>query len=188
MAPKNPHRKSVQQAQEPNKGGSRSSQSDAVLRSAHAYLRRGYSIVPIPKGHNHPKLRGWQKLRIPESKLRSYFSASDGIGLLLQPSKLTDVDLDSPEPVTAAKTLQPPTSMIHGRRGNPFSHHYYDAVPVPQNKSFYDPRIAQGASNRAVLVEVRTNGYTMAPPSLHPKTGERIRWESVGKPARCDGE
>ena len=124
-------------------------------------------------------------MRLRVEDLKKAFSSAGGIGLLLKPSKLTDVDLDCPEAVAASKTLLPPTEMVHGRRGNPSSHRYYRVSPAPQNKSYTDPR-PSGA--RAVLIELRANGQTVAPPSRHFRTGETIRWEAQGEPAAVDGD
>ena len=163
-------------------------QCAAILKAARAYLRRGYFVVPIPAGQNHPVIKGWQRLRLTAKNFKKIFANVAGIGLILKSSKLTDIDFDCPEAVQAADVLLPATGMIHGRRSNPRSHRYFVTKTALQNKSFIDPRVAAGDSKRAVLIELRTNGQTVAPPSLHARSGERVRWEPGGKPARCDGE
>ena len=157
----------------------------SIIKAARAYIQRGICVVPIPHGKNHPTVQGWQKMRLRMEDVKKAFSNAAGIGLLLKPSKLTDVDLDCPEAVATSKTLLPPTDMVHGRRGNPSSHRYYRVSPAPQNKSYTDPR-PSGA--RAVLIELRANGQTVAPPSRHLRTGETIRWEAQGEPAAVDGD
>jgi P4 family phage/plasmid primase-like protien len=159
----------------------------AILKAAREYLRQNYFIVPIPAGKYHPTSKGWQKLRLTAKNYKKFFANAAGIGLLLKPSKLTDIDCDCLESVAAADVLLPKTEMIHGRAGNPRSHRYFISVPTPENRSFSDPRIKKDNSRRAMLIEFRTNGQTVAPPSCHLRSGERIRWEPGGKPAQCDG-
>jgi D5 N terminal like/Bifunctional DNA primase/polymerase, N-terminal len=159
----------------------------SVIEAARAYIQRGFYIVPIPSGKNHPTLQGWQKMRLRTKEVKAAFSNAGGIGLLLKPSKLTDVDLDCPEAVVASKLLLPPTGMVQGRRGNPSSHHYYTVDPAPQNKSYADPRPRPGGE-RAMLIELRTNGQTVAPPSHHLSTGEAIKWEAQREPEAVDGD
>jgi hypothetical protein len=159
----------------------------SVIEAARAYIRRGFFVVPIPSGNNHPALKGWQNLRIHKAEAKNAFADAGGIGLLLKPSNLTDIDLDCPEALAAAKLLLPPTAMVHGRPGNPSSHRYYRVNPVLENKSYADPR-QRPNGERSVLIELRANGQTVAPPSRHLKTGEAIKWEAQGQPADVDGD
>jgi putative DNA primase/helicase len=159
----------------------------SLIEAARAYTQRGFYVVPIPTGTNHPTIQGWQKLRLRVKDVKTAFSNAGGIGLLLKPSKLTDVDLDCPEAVAASKVLLPPTGMVQGRRGNPSSHHYYTVDPAPQNKSYADPR-PRPSGERTVLIELRANGQTVAPPSHHLRAGEAIRWEAQGEPEAVDGD
>jgi Bifunctional DNA primase/polymerase, N-terminal len=88
----------------------------SIIEAARAYTRRGFYVVPIPRGKNHPTLKGWQKIRLRMEEVQKTFSDAWGVGLLLKPSKLTDVDLDCPEAVAAADVLLPPTAMVEGQR------------------------------------------------------------------------
>lgn len=159
----------------------------SVLEAARTYVQRGYYVVPIPSGKNHPVLNGWQKLRLRLSELKKRFSGAGGVGLLLGPSKLFDVDIDCHEASVAADLLLPDTGMVHGRRGNPRSHRYYVRKGPARNQSFADPRPG-GEGERAMLIELRGVGVTVAPPSHHARTGERIKWESVDEPGEAEGE
>jgi P4 family phage/plasmid primase-like protien len=159
----------------------------SVLEAARAYVKRGYYVVPIPSGKNHPVVPGWQKLRLRLGELKERFSGAAGIGLLLKPSKRTDVDIDCREARVAADHLLPDTAMVHGRRGNPRSHRYYLRVGPASNQSYADPR--RGAKGeRAMLVELRAVGVTVTPPSHHARTGELIEWEAFGEPTEIDPE
>jgi P4 family phage/plasmid primase-like protien len=159
----------------------------SIVKAANAYSQRGFYVVPIPNGKNHPVLKGWQKMRLRAEEVKKAFSNAGGIGLLLKPSNVTDIDIDCQEGVAAADVLLPPTGMVHGRRGNPRSHRYYRATPSPQNKSYADPRQPPNGE-RASLIELRANGQTVVPPSRHWKTDEPITWESQGEPAAVDAE
>lgn len=159
----------------------------SVIEAARAYIQRGFYVVPIPSGKNRPTLLGWQKLRLRTKEVKVAFSNASGIGLLLKPSKLADVDLDCPEALAAAKVLLPPTDMVQGRPGNPSSHRYYRVNPAPEAKSYADPRKTPSVE-RAMLIELRTNGQTVAPPSHHLRTGEAIKWEAQGEPAAVGGD
>ena len=128
-----------------------------LIRAARDYTRRGFYVVPIPSGKKHPVLKNWQKLRLIEKELPTHFRGAAGIGLLLQPSNLADVDCDCPEAVRAASVLLPPTPMVHGHQSNPTSHHYFRPTPSLSIKSFVDPREPSGSA-RATLVELRTKG------------------------------
>ncbi len=71
-------------------------------------------------------------MRLSVKDVKKAFANAGGIGLLLKPSNLTDIDLDCPEALAAAKLLLPPTAMVHGRPGNPSSHRYYRVSPAQQ--------------------------------------------------------
>jgi hypothetical protein len=158
---------------------------ERLLRHARAYIQRGFFIVPIPRGQRHPKYKDWQGFRLRLKDVKQFFSDAGGIGLLLKPSKVTDIDLDCPEALAAANLLLPATAMVHGHRSNPSSHYYYRVRPTPENKPFADPRRGHGRG-RAMLVEIRGKGQTEVPPSRHLPTGELIKWESQGEPEVID--
>jgi hypothetical protein len=140
-------------------------------------IRRGLAPVPIPAREKGPRLRNWQDLRITEIEISDHFSNGSNVGLILgEPSGgLVDVDLDTREAVAAAKYLLPKTGMIHGRPGNPESHWWYRSDPLPLHKQFKDP-------DGSVLVELRSNGQTLVPPSVHPQ-GESLGWKIFDAPA-----
>lgn len=158
----------------------------SIVEAAQHYTRRGFFVVPIPPGTNHPILPSWQDLRLAKGEVSKYFDEADGIGLLLDPSNLIDVDCDCGEAVAAARVLLPPTEMVHGRKSNPSSHWYFrPLVPGPSLK-FADPRGKSNQSGRAMLIELRTKGQTVVPPSTNAKSGEQVQWESEGEPAEVD--
>jgi P4 family phage/plasmid primase-like protien len=160
----------------------------AVLDAAYTYTSKKYFVVPIPEGRNELLTKGWSDLRLEEKDLPERFKDGDSIGLLLQPSGLTDVDCDCPQAVAAARTLLPPTGMVHGHLSNPHSHHYYRQSSISATKQFQDPcLVTKNDRERAMLVEFRVNGQTVVPPSINQKSGEPVEWESDGEPADVDG-
>src|SRR4029077_5456865 len=127
----------------------------SVPEAARAYTQRGLYVVPIPRGNNHPVLNEWQNLRLTLDDLESYFADAEGIGILLSPSGLADVDLDCREAIAAADVLLPQTAMEHGHISSRRSHRYYHPTSVPRNKQYKDPRLEKDKSARAMIVELR---------------------------------
>lgn len=145
------------------------------------YLRRGWSVVPIPFRSKAPVLDGWQNLRIAEPALDHYFRARHNIGVLLgDPSNwLIDVDLDHKLAVELAPVFLPPTGAIFGRAGKRRSHWLYYASSPTSTRQFRLP-------TKQMVVELRsTGGQTVFPPSAHPN-GELIEWGTDGEPAVVD--
>lgn len=143
------------------------------------YVRRGWKLVPIPKGKKAPSgasAKGWQTKYITDPK-----AIGDGnVGILLgEPSGwLIDVDLDAPEAVGMASYFLPDTKSVFGREGNPSSHYLYTVLSARTRKYQIGKKDEGG-----MLVELRsTGGQTVFPPSIHP-SGEEIKWEFNDRPA-----
>src|ERR1700720_686573 len=160
----------------------------SVIEAARTLTQRGLYVVPIPSGNNHPVVHEWQNLRLTLDDLESHFADAASIGILLSPSGLDDVDLDCHEAIAAADVLLPQTAMIHGHRSSPRSHRYYRPTSIPKNKSFHGPREEKTKSSRSVIVEMRTNGQTVVPPSINLRTGEPVQWDCDGEAATVDGD
>lgn len=145
-------------------------------QAAAGYISRGWQPVPLPAGSKAPTRPGWQ---------RGGFTASDfdptgNVGLLLGDASggLVDVDLDCPESLDLAGDYLPPTGWTFGRESKPRSHWLY-IIEGDAGRT----RRWTGADGEC-LVELRANGgQTMAPPSVHP-SGERVRDDASGEPAR----
>src|SRR5579862_3819350 len=137
----------------------------SLLKSAITYVKRGFFVVPVPVGNNHPTIKGWPRLRLRFGQLKEAFVGAGGIGMLLKPSKLLDVDIDCPEALIAGEHFLPATEMVQGRDGNPRSHRYFQRNgKATKNHSFEDPR--KRKDRRAVLIELRVKGkVTIVPPS-----------------------
>jgi hypothetical protein len=161
--------------------------NQSVLQAAHDLCRRGWCVVPVPRGHKAPILAGWPHLRLKEEELSRYFSQTTNIGLLLgKPSGgLIDIDLDAPEAIAVADFFLPKTSCVHGRPTKRRSHRWY-VSPSPAYLKFADPMLQKSDPCRSVIVELRQDGHqTLVPPSLH-ESGELCVWEQEGEPAHVD--
>ncbi len=138
------------------------------LEAARNYVRRGWSVVPVPFKQKRPVLKEWEQLRLGENDLDQYFDQPANIGLVLgEPSGwLVDVDLDCVEARAIAANYLPATQAKSGRTGAPDSHWWYiaDGAKTVQHR---DPVTKQ------MIVELRsTGGQTVVGPSLHP-TGQQ---------------
>lgn len=139
------------------------------LDAAREYVRRGWSVVPIPFKQKRALRKGWRSLRLTEDELPAIFGQPANIGLILgEPSGwLVDVDLDCPEAIELADEYLPPTSAITGRPGKLRSHRWYYADGAV-TKKHTDP------VTRKMIVELRsTGGQTVVGPSIHPDDGSQ---------------
>jgi hypothetical protein len=142
---------------------------------AQQYLELGFAVVPIPAGTKAPKIPQWQHTDFTATDFRP----ENNIGLVLgaRSQQLVDVDHDCPEAITLGALLLPPTAMVHGRTSKPDSHRYYIAG-ISDTVRYKD-------SDGSTLIELRGNGQTVVPPSIHP-SGEAITWTSFGTPASVE--
>lgn len=153
-----------------------------VLGFARMYIRKGWRVIPIPQNEKAPDRANWQNSRIEESEIEDNFREHSNIGILLgKPSRyLIDVDLDCDEAILLARHFLPATPRIHGRKSRPSSHYWYygDSSATPRKFSY----------KGKCLLEVRSTGQqTVVPPSRHP-SGEKLRWQLKGKPAKVSAE
>lgn len=164
-----------------------------MLEVALAYLRRGWNPVPIVYRGKRPIGEGWQLRRITVETAPQYFNgAGYNIGLQLGAASggLTDVDLDCAEAIAVASYVLPATKAIFGRQSKRASHRLYVTELCRETDAaafqLRDPR------TKGILVELRIGAgdkgaQTVAPPSVH-ESGEDVRWEDTGEPARVDGD
>ena len=147
-----------------------------AAEAAAAYLKKGWSPVPIPPRSKNPGRAGWQKYQATAEGILRDFQPGDNVGLLLGESSewLVDVDLDCDETRFLAPIFLPETGSISGRPGSRCSHYWYTSIGCETTR-FND--------DAGVLVELRSTGaQTLAPPSVHPG-GEVLAWEEEGTPA-----
>lgn len=151
-----------------------------TLEEAQKLHNCGYAVIPVPRGRKRPTKRGWQKLRLTKEELPARFGHGENIGVLLgEPSGgLVDVDLDCPEAIALAERFLFDTGSRFGRPGRPSSHWLYKAEGAKTHKF---------ETKEGTIVEIRSTGrQTIFPLSIHQGTGEVIRWEAEGDPAKVD--
>jgi Bifunctional DNA primase/polymerase, N-terminal len=155
----------------------------SVLHHARKYLRSGWQVIPVPYGEKAPAIRRWQDLLLGEEDLPERFGAKANIGVLLGEAShgLVDVDLDCEEAIRLAPYFLPETDCIHGRKSKRSSHYWYFVKESLRPEKFNDV-------DGSCLLELRFKGQqTIVPPSIHP-SGEQLRWERSGKPARVSAK
>lgn len=159
---------------------------DTQQIAAEYIIKRGWKVVPIPKGKKAPTLDEWQNLKIEPDSIKEYFNPDDNIGVLLgdPASGLVDIDLDTRTACAVARYLLPDTGAKFGRKGKPDSHWLYK-VPGIKTKKY---QFSLNGDNPAMYVEIRsTGGQTVFPPSIHP-SGESIFWSKDGEIAEISKE
>lgn len=148
--------------------------------AARALLAEGFSPIPVPRASKNPGVPNWQDLKFAPAEIEQRFGKESNVGALLGKGGLVDVDLDHPLAARVAQLLLPRTDRIHGRPSKPDSHFWYVVQSPPQSQRFQ-------FNGSGVLVELRTNGQTLVPPSLHP-SGEPYEASCWGKPTLVDGD
>ena len=167
-----------------------------ALTIARGFLKRGWKPVPVKYRGKTPIGGGWQKQEITRANVGQHFNGhrmNIGVQLGHASGGLTDVDLDCEAALKLAEELLPPTNAIFGRRSRPRSHWLYvtDLCDTEETAAIrYDvPRELTGElEEETLLVEIRIGAadkgaQTVAPGSIHP-SGERVRWDDDGEPAK----
>jgi hypothetical protein len=170
------------------------SYENIVRDAARKYSQRGWKPIPVPGNKKHPIDPEWQKKDYPDSK----FDPCGNIGVQFGECSngLCDVDLDCKEVLKLADDYLPETNAEFGRKSKPLSHRlYYCDLHKTEDKAalqFRDPVRQSEQPDSAMLVELRIGGggkgaQSMFPPSDHPGSGERVRWDRDGEPERVKG-
>lgn len=151
-----------------------------------SYLRRGWSVIPVPFKQKKPGFSNWQRTRLTEDDLTNAFpNRPMNISVLVgKPSGgLADIDLDVPLAILLAPRFLPRTDAIFGRDSARRAHWLYQIVGAATTLSWEDPTIDKDdeSGERGMLVEFRFSGHTLFPGSTHP-SGEPITWDAEGEP------
>lgn len=153
-----------------------------------AYLRHGWSLVPIPPGTKGPTRQGWNR---KERTIQSSAELPPGFGIGLAHAYSGTMALDIDDWPTATFLLSihgidldalynaPDAVVIHS--GNPGHGKLLYAMPFGmvlrskkinvENKTIYELRC--GTANGLTVQDV-------LPPSMHPTTGQPYRWAARG--------
>ncbi|HUO14667.1 MAG TPA: bifunctional DNA primase/polymerase [Verrucomicrobiae bacterium] len=152
-----------------------SNNPNPIAQAANDYIAAGWKPLPLRPLTKQPIGEGWQNTRLTADDVPQTFCEQDNIGLLLgeASANLVDFDLDSAEAIALAPAFLPATGFVSGRASKPRSHQWYRGESVPDHKKF--------EFEGACLLELRSRGQTMCPPSLHP-SGEQVIWhEAMGE-------
>lgn len=133
------------------------------------------------RGVKRPGHTGWPFDHWTPDQFEAIFAPSENIIVLPKPSRIVDGDFDAPEAARIADDIFPKTGMIWGRPGKPRSHRIYR---LPEGETLEsgehvwkdpDPAPGQGVT----LLELRSNGHTVAPGSVWTNSKDRSRKEWV---------
>jgi hypothetical protein len=139
------------------------------------YVRRGWAVVPIPRGQKKPSICQWQNFVVTIDDAPRLFGNGANVAVRLgaKSNGLVDVDLDSPEAIELADLYLPASDAEFGRSLKPRSHRLFVA-PSAAFEAFADPVSGE------MLVELRADGcqggahLSLFPPSI--ADGEQRVW------------
>lgn len=163
------------------------------LETALSYVRRGWNPVPVGFREKRPTTgEGWPTVRVTAENAAQHFNGAPqniGVQLGAASNNLRDIDLDCPEAMAAAPYFLPKTGAIFGRPSTRNAHWLYYADDFGERLDtaalqYRDP-------SKKMLVELRLGeggkgAQSVFPGSTH-ESGEEIRWELDGEPAKVDG-
>jgi hypothetical protein len=155
-----------------------------LIEWARVWIARGFRPVPLIPRKKKPTDDDWPLTDFSED-LPRYFSQGKNLGVMLgEPHGNTDIDLDCQEAIRIWPEFAPLTNMRWGRSSKPNSHWMYRSSPPARKVAFEDTIEESGKPKKVTLLEMRglkknfaVGFQTMAPPSIHPDTGERVRFE-----------
>lgn len=158
--------------------------NDTVLSSDDSAIR--YALlnwVPVQIAPRSKKPIGgsaWQDIRPSLDEVLQW--PAGNVGVNLSPSGLIDIDLDCPEAIAIAPFyLTGTNAWVFGRATAQRAHWIYAGTgTTAQHKDPIRPK-----DTKSMLIELRANGQTVFPGSVHKDTGELIAW--AGTPGGAPG-
>jgi hypothetical protein len=140
----------------------------AVQQFAGHYLNLGFGVVPLRPRTKKAYLDSWPKTVF---KLAD-FRPSDNIGLRsLHGLVVLDDDFETSS-LGCDNVFLPSTGAIWGRPHKPRSKRLYYCPELTDTITFTDVDATH-------LYQLRVGQQDMAPPSIHPDTGERLKWHGL---------
>jgi hypothetical protein len=160
-------------------------QPNTALDHAAYYARRGWRVAPIAPGTKWPRLDAWQEVATTNlGQIGEWWMArpNDGVSIVCGVQSgifVIDVDPyhDGDQTLAELEALYEPlpdtVESITGRNGR----HLYFKMPA-------DHVITNDASNLLGQgLDVRGDGgQVVAPPTVHPQTGQPYAWEAMHDP------
>ena len=156
--------------------------------SVDAYIRHGWSLVPIPQGTKGPRNAGWN---LRENALRTQADLPPGFGIGLAHAYSGTMALDIDDWETASRLLISHGVDLQALYTSP------DAVIVDSGRSghgklLYTMPLGLALPSKKIIHEGKvayelrcatSNGLTVQdvlPPSIHPDTRQPYRWAGLG--------
>ena len=155
--------------------------SDKANDAAQHYLNLGWHPIPLHKKSKRCVDDDW----LTRDYSAKQFPPTFNLGLKFIDG-LVDVDCDCREAIFLASELLPATEAVYGRKTARASHWLFTS-PDTKYKVVHKDYIRLETNKTAkekeevVIVELRVNHMSMAPPSTHPN-GEAVRWEGKDLP------
>jgi len=143
-----------------------------LLEQALDYLHRGFSVIPLRA--NKKPIIDWdefQRRRATEEEITAWFKdGKNNIGIVCgKISNLIVLDVDGPVGQTFINSVEIPLTAVV--RTSQTKNHFYFLYPQGEKSIRNFTRKFPGIDLRG------EGGYAMAPPSIHPVTGETYVWE-----------
>jgi hypothetical protein len=166
------------------------SQSSTTPDAAASYRARfEWKVFTLKPGTKIPEQDGWQQFaQRPWEEISGAFMPFHNIGVMLGAVSggLVDVDLDWPEARLLAAETSLKSLWSFGRQGQTPGHYIArcdDHTRITKLQFTKDEGALLGIAedDKLAVAELRGNGQTMFPPSVH-SNGERVVW------SYCDGE
>lgn len=147
---------------------------DIKKQWAEYYASSGLVPIPVKPQSKQPDLgNNWQN-QIDVKANIELITPEHNIGINLGASgDLTDIDLDCKEAWELAPHLLLVTNAVFGRKSALKSHWLYLCAGI-ESKNYIDP---VAINTKSMILEIRSSGQTVFPPSTHEGTHEQIEWE-----------
>jgi hypothetical protein len=171
----------------------------AALTQAAQTYRDNHHWVPLRLEGKSPDCmgKGWTKRTLANAIPK--FQQGDNIGILLgAPSgDMVRLDPDFPSIPSVTEILFPEPTLLSGRKSSPLSGRFYICkglksrdFQLPSKGMEEDPRLPlhNGEPGLTVFQLLSTGKQHMAPPSIHPESGEEIVWENDTPLATLDAK
>lgn len=149
------------------------------------YNKKGWEFVPLENGTKLLHIKGWTTRKFTLDDLKE--PCNIGIKLGKPSGGLVDIDLDWDYACKVAPYFLPDTGTRFGRGGKCTHWLYYsdgiDEYCKENNIPHHINDPIEENNDKARIIELRSTGHqVMAPPSIHPETGEELEWFKFGEP------
>jgi putative DNA primase/helicase len=153
-------------------------------RAALTYAKRGWYVIPLQERKKEPlTAHAYRDATLDEQIIRQWWKKWPGANIGIAVGRkygLVVVDVDGPSGRDELARLEAGFGALTPTReatsGRPHRRHLYYEYPD-------DVTIHRIPEVNGAKLDILVNGYVMAAPSIHPKTGEPVRWTRKVAPA-----